>query len=101
MCHAVTPPKEKNLMTSITEQPGTPAPAAAEAKASTKPRGGARRAHVARPKSKPGKKATPSKKAPAGRTKARVAKPDARSGSKTAKILEMLRHPGGATAAEL
>jgi hypothetical protein len=58
------------------------------------PRVGARRPHVATAKPKPGKKA------PKGRTKANAAKP-ARSGSKTAKILEMLRRPGGASAREL
>jgi hypothetical protein len=67
----------------------------------TKPRVGARRAHVATPKPKPRKKATPIKKAPTGRTKAQVAKPGARTGSKTAKILDLLRRPGGASAKEL
>jgi hypothetical protein len=47
-----------------------------------------------------GEEATPAKKAPKGRTKAQVAKP-ARSGSKTAKILDLLRRPGGASAKEL
>ena len=88
-------------MTSITEQTGTPAPATAETKATTKPRVGARRAHVATPKPKPGKKATAAKKAPKGHTKAQPAKTRARSSSKTAKILEMLRRPGGASAREL
>jgi hypothetical protein len=64
-------------MTSITEQASTPAPATAETKA------------------------TPAKKAPNGRTKAKAAKPEARSGSKTAKILDLLRRPGGASAKEL
>jgi hypothetical protein len=41
------------------------------------------------------------KKAPKGRTKAKVSKPGARSGSKTAKILDLLRRPGGASAKEL
>jgi hypothetical protein len=80
--------------------PGS-APATAETKATTKPRVGARRAHVATPKPKPGKKATPAKKAPKGRTKANAAKPGARSGSKTAKVLDLLRRPGGASAKEL
>jgi len=88
-------------MTSITDQTGTPAAASAETKARTKPRVGARRPHVATPKPRSGKKATPAKKAPTGRTKAQVAKPGARSGSKTAKILDLLRRPGGATAKEL
>jgi Protein of unknown function (DUF3489) len=46
-------------------------------------------------------KATAAKKAPKGRTKAKAAKAGARSGSKTAKILDRLRRPGGATAREL
>jgi hypothetical protein len=100
MCHAVTTAKEKT-MTSIIEQPVTPALAAPETKASTKARVGTRRAHVATPRPKPGKKATPAKKTAKGRRKAKVAKPSARSGSKTAKILEMLRRPGGASAREL
>jgi Protein of unknown function (DUF3489) len=53
------------------------------------------------PKPKPGKKATTPKKAPKGRTKDPVAKPSAGSGSKTAKILDLLRRPGGASARDL
>jgi uncharacterized protein DUF3489 len=87
-------------MTSITEQTA-PTPAPAETKATTKPRVGPRRPHVATPKPKPGKKATAAKKAPTARIKAQPAKPGARSGSKTAKILEMLSRPGGASAKEL
>jgi hypothetical protein len=59
-----------------------------------------RRAHVATTKPKPGKKATLAKKARKGRTKAKFAK-QARSGSKTARILDLLRRPGGASAREL
>ena len=44
----------------------------------------------------------PPKKAPKGRTKREVAKPKvARDGSKTAKILDLLKRPGGATSKEL
>jgi uncharacterized protein DUF3489 len=85
-------------MTSTTEQPTA---ATAETKATTKARVGARRAHVATPKPKPGKKAAPAKNAPTGRTKANAAKSGARSGSKTAKILDLLRRPGGASARKL
>jgi hypothetical protein len=88
-------------MTSITEQTGTPAPGNVGTKPTTKPRVGPRRAHVATPTPKPGKKASLAKKAPKGRTKCKVAKLGARSGSKTAKILDLLRRPGGATAKEL
>jgi hypothetical protein len=52
--------------------------------------------------SKSARKATPAKKAPKGRTKREVAKPKAaRGGSKTAKILDLLKRPGGATSKEL
>jgi hypothetical protein len=78
-----------------------PAPAIAETKTTTKPRVGARRANVATPKPKAGKEVTPAKKTPTGRAKGQVAKPGARSGSKTAKILDMLRRPGGSSAKEL
>ena len=60
-----------------------------------------RRAHVAPKKAKSARKASPAKKAPKGRNKAEVAKPEAREGSKTAKILDLLKQPGGATLKEL
>jgi hypothetical protein len=50
---------------------------------------------------KPGKNATPAKKTPTGRTKAQAAKPGYPKRGKTAKILDLLRRPGGATAREL
>ena len=79
-----------------------PVPAADEqTKANKKATAGARRAPVAPAKRKAGKKATPGKKAPKGRTKAKAAKPEARDGSKTAKILELLKQPGGVTGKEL
>jgi hypothetical protein len=61
-----------------------------------------RRANVAPAKAKSARKATPAKKAPKGRTKREVAKPKvARDGSKTAKILDLLKRPGGATSKDL
>ena len=68
-------------------------------KATKKARVGARRAHVAPAKGKSGKKANPPKKA----TKApKVAKAKGtREGSKTARILELLKRPGGATMQEI
>ena len=61
-----------------------------------------RRANVAPIKAKSARKATPAKKAPKRRTKPEVAKPKAaRDGSKTAKILDLLKRPGGATSKEL
>jgi hypothetical protein len=82
----------------------TTAPAAedqsqAERKASRAPR----RAPVAPAKGKAGKKATPAKKAPKGAKKAApaVKEKPTRSGSKTNKILELLRQPGGVTSSAL
>src|SRR4029079_13614075 len=74
-----------------------PAPTAEARKATQKATAGARRAHVAPKKGKSGKKATPAKSAPKSTTKA--AGP--RDGSKTAKVLDLLKRPGGATAKEL
>jgi hypothetical protein len=85
-------------MTSITEQTETAQPVAnAPAKPTKKARVGARRAHVAPKKAKSGKKASPAKKAPKGAKKAK----GARDGSKAAKILDLLKRPGGATSKEL
>ncbi|HEY1759246.1 MAG TPA: DUF3489 domain-containing protein [Bryobacteraceae bacterium] len=93
------------MKTIAEETATTPAPAAEEQpKATKKATAGARRAHVAPAKGKASKKATPAKKAPKGAKKAKVAapaKPEARDGSKTAKILDLLKRPGGATAKEL
>jgi len=85
-------------MTSNTEATETAlAPAATEPKATKPARAGARRAHVAPKKAKSGKKARPSKKAPKGQKKASAL----RDGSKTAKVLDLLKRPGGVTAKEL
>jgi hypothetical protein len=71
-------------------------------KSNTKARVAPRRADVAPVQAKSARKATPAKKAPKGRTKPEVAKPKAaREGSKTAKILDLLKRPGGATSKEL
>jgi hypothetical protein len=83
-------------MTTVTEQTET-----AETKATKKPVVGARRANVAPAKPKSGKKTAAAKKTASARTKAKVAKSGARDGSKTAKILELLKRPGGASAKEL
>ena len=88
-------------MSNITEQTETaPASTTAEPKAIKKDRAGARRAHVAPKKGKSGKKASPAKRAP--KTAKGEKKGDsARDGSKAAKILELLKRPGGATSTEL
>jgi hypothetical protein len=70
-------------------------------KLTAKPRVGKRARHVAPTRAKAGKKATPAAKAPRGRTKAKSTKPVARPGTKTGKILDLLKRPGGATAKQL
>ena len=84
----------------IPEENGTP-PATASSKKPKpikKARVAPRRADVAPAQAKSARKATPAKKAPKGRTKPEVAKTKvARDGSKTAKILDLLKRPGGAT----
>ena len=71
-----------------------------------------RPANVAPAKAKAARKVKPAKKTLKGRTKAQAAKPEvakpkvatpkaARDGSKTAKILDLLKRPGGATSKEL
>lgn len=81
-----------------TEQTETAPPnATAEQKATKKATAGKRGAHVAPKKGKSAKKASPAKKAPKSEKKAT----GARDGSKTAKILELLKRPGGATSKEL
>jgi hypothetical protein len=70
--------------------------------AAPKLRGAPRRAHVALAQAKLAKKATPAKKGHKARTVAEVAKPNiVRPGSKTAKILDLLKRPGGVTSQEL
>jgi hypothetical protein len=88
----------------IPEENGTPAAAASskKPKPNKKARVAPRRANVPPSKAKSARKATPAKKAPKGRTKPEVAKPKvARDGSKTAKILDLLKRPRGATSKEL
>ena len=90
-------------MISITEETATsPATSPAQAtegqpKATKKARVAQPGAHVAKKKGKSGKRATPAKKAPKGAKKAK----SAREGSKTDKVLELLKRPGGVTAKEL
>jgi hypothetical protein len=85
-------------MTTITGETETAlASTAAEPKATKKPRVAKRGANVAPKKAKSGKKASPVKKAPKSAKKAA----GARAGSKTAKVLELLKRPGGVTGKEL
>jgi uncharacterized protein DUF3489 len=86
------------MTTLTTEETGAAtATATAQPKGSKKARAGARSAHVAPKKGKAGKKASPAKKAPKGGKKAG----STREGSKSARIVELLKQPGGATAKEL
>lgn len=75
-----------------------PAPATDAQKGGKKARAGARRAHVAPKKAKPGKKASPKKNAPKG---GKTVDGAARDGSKTARILDLLKRPSGVTSKEL
>ena len=84
-------------MTSTPETGTTPGPAAEEPKATKKARAAQRGAVVAKKKGRSAKKATPVKKVPKG---AKKSKP-VREGSKTNKVLELLKRPGGVTAKEL
>jgi hypothetical protein len=92
------------MTTLISEENGTAAatPSVKKPKAHKKARVAPRRANVAPPKAKAARKAKASKKASKARTKPAVAKSTvARDGSKTAKILDLLKRPGGATSKEL
>jgi hypothetical protein len=66
-------------------------------KATKKPLVRPKRAHVGSKKGTSAKKATQAKKAPKGAKKAK----SAREGSKTTRVLDLLRRPGGVTAKEL
>ena len=85
-------------MTSATEQTETAlATANAESKANKKDHTRAGRANIAPAKAKSGKKASPAKKALKRAKKAT----GARDGSKTSKVLDLLKRPGGVSAKEL
>ena len=94
---AVITAKGENMIANTEQTETAPASVAAEPKATKTARAAKRGAHVAPKKGKPGKKATPAKKAPKGPKKGGPA----RDGSKAAKILELLKRPGGATSKEL
>jgi Protein of unknown function (DUF3489) len=92
------------MTTLIPEKRGTIAATAATKKPrpSKKAIVAPRRPDVATAKAKAAPKATSAKKAPKRRTKPEVAEPKAaQGGSKTAKILDLLQRPGGATSKEL
>jgi Protein of unknown function (DUF3489) len=86
------------MTTLTTEETGTAQATGAEKpKPGKKARVGQKRAHVASAESKSATKATPAKKTSKGAKKAT----GARDGSKAAKILDLLKRPGGATTKEL
>jgi hypothetical protein len=88
----------------ISEESGAAAAATSgkKPKSNKKARVASRRANVAPAKINSARKATTPKKAPKARSEPQVAKPKlAREGSKTAKILDLLKRPSGATSSEL
>jgi uncharacterized protein DUF3489 len=87
------------MNTPVAEESGSAqAPATDEKpKAPTKARVAPQGAHVAKKKGKSGKKASPAKNAPKGAKKVK----STHEGSKTAKVLDLLKRPGGVTAKEL
>jgi hypothetical protein len=86
----ITPIGEENVSD---QAPVTGKKPKATKKAHVRPK----RAHVGSKKGTSAKKATQAKKAPKGAKKAK----SAREGSKTTRVLDLLRRPGGVTAKEL
>jgi hypothetical protein len=99
----ITAQGERKMTTSIENEAAQATAAVAEKPEPTgKANARARKPHVAASKAKPGKKATPAKKSARAPKKAPKAKADgAREGSKTEKVIDLLKRPGGATAKEL
>jgi hypothetical protein len=100
----ITPLEEKSMTTLIPEENAALAATASskKPKANKNARLAPRRANVAPVKSKSARKRTPATKASKALTKPEVAKsPVTRDSSKTAKILDLLKRPGGATSKEL
>jgi hypothetical protein len=97
---AVITTKGENMIAVAEQTETAPASVAAEPKATKTARAAKRGANVAPKKAKSGKKATPAKKAPKARRGEKKSS-SARDGSKAARILELLKRPGGATAKEL
>jgi uncharacterized protein DUF3489 len=94
---------ESTMTEETQEQETTQATATTkEPEAPKKARVAPRRAHVASSKAKSGKKPTSPKKSAKAPKKAKSAKAaGVREGSKTAKVLDLLKRPGGATTKEL
>jgi len=96
---AVITAKGDNMNTSIAEETGTAQAMATgdQPRPNKKASVARQRAHVPPKKGKSAKKASSPKKAPKGQKKTK----SARDGSKTAKVLDLLKRPGGVTAKEL
>ena len=86
--------------TTVNPEANTPA---GEPVPATKPRRAAHARHVAPSQARPAKKATPARKGHTGARSAKSGKKGARArrGSKTAKVVDLLKRPGGATGADL
>src|SRR5690242_12433536 len=93
------------MTTLTTEEQTVPSAsgAAQEPKATTKAKVAPRKPRVATSKGKSGKKATSTKKGAKGAKRANVPSKatGTRQGTKTEKVLDLLKRPGGATAKEL
>jgi hypothetical protein len=90
--------KERSIeMITAEAESATATAAAEEPKGAKKARLGRQGAHVAPKKGKSSKKATPTKKGPKGGKKAG----GSREGSKSAKVLDLLKRPNGATLKDL
>jgi len=93
------------MTTLTTEEQSTLAAsgAAQEPKATTKANVAPRKPRVAPSKAKSGKHATPAKKGAKGAKRAKVPEKavGARQGSKTEKVLDLLKRPGGASLKEI
>jgi hypothetical protein len=89
-------------MTTTEEQAMATSGTVPNPKAASKPNAAPRKPRVVPSKPKSRKKTTPAKKASKAPKKATSAKAEsARKGSKTAKVLDLLKRPGGATIKEL
>ena len=89
-------------MTTTEEQAMATSGNVPNAKAATKPNAAPRKPRVTPSKPRSRKKTTPAKKVSKAPKKATSAKAEsARKGSKTAKVLDLLKRPGGATIKEL
>jgi hypothetical protein len=89
-------------MTTIEEQAAAPSATSQQQKPEKKAKTAPQKPRVAPARARSGNKASPAKKAPKAPKKPSAAKPvGAREGSKTAKVVELLKRPDGATLKEI